>query len=46
MARGNPYLGRLSIGHAAEDIPATPGQIDGSVAGGIAMHGRFEGKIS
>jgi hypothetical protein len=44
MARGNPFIGRLSIGHNASDIPPLPGMIDGEVAGGIAMHGRFEGK--
>ena len=44
LARGNPFTGMLSIGHAAVDIPAAPGQIDGEYAGGIAMHGRFEGE--
>jgi hypothetical protein len=43
LARGNPYIGMLSIGHNASDIPAPPGKFDGEVAGGIAMHGRFEG---
>jgi hypothetical protein len=46
LARGNPFIGRLSIGHSASDIPAPPGKPDGPVAGGIAMHGRFEGDVS
>jgi hypothetical protein len=44
LARGNAFMGKLSIGHAAPDIPAHPGKIDGEYAGGIAMHGRFEGE--
>ena len=44
LARGNPYIGMLSIGHSAESIPPPPGKLDGPVAGGIAMHGRFEGQ--
>jgi len=46
LARGNPFIGMLSIGHNAQDIPPPPGKIDGPVAGGIAMHGRFEGDVS
>lgn len=43
LARGNPYIGKLSIAHDASDIPPPPGKFDGPVAGGIAKHGRFEG---
>jgi len=46
LARGNPFTGMISIGHSAKEIPAPPGKIDGPVAGGIAMHGRFEGDVS
>jgi hypothetical protein len=43
LARGNPYIGRISIVHEASDIPPPPNKIDGPTAGGIAKHGRFEG---
>jgi hypothetical protein len=43
LARGNAFMGKISIGHSASDIPPLPNKIDGEVAGGIAMHGRFEG---
>jgi len=46
MARGNAFIGKLSIGHSTPLVPPLPGMIDGPVAGGIAMHGRFEGDVS
>jgi hypothetical protein len=45
LARGNAFIGKLSIGGVSDKIPPLPGKIDGPVAGGIAKHGRFEGMI-
>jgi Peroxidase, family 2 len=46
MARGNPNIAMLSIGFESDRVPPLPGCIDGPVAGGLAMHGRFEGDVS
>lgn len=46
MARGNANTAMLSIGFNSTDVPPLPKCIDGPVAGGLAMHGRFEGDVS
>jgi hypothetical protein len=46
MARGNANTAMLSIGFESDKVPPLPGCIDGPVAGGLAMHGRFEGDVS
>jgi len=46
LARGNANIDMLSIGHPSVEVPPLPGCIDGSEAGGLAKHGRFEGDVS
>jgi Peroxidase, family 2 len=46
MARGNANTAMLSIGFSSDEVPPLPGCIDGPVAGGLALHGRFEGYVS
>jgi hypothetical protein len=45
LTRGNPFIDKLSIGGESPLVPPFPGGIDGPSVGGIAKHGRFEGKI-
>lgn len=44
LARGNPFVNKLSIGSVSQSVPPLPCNIDGQPAGGIAHHGRFEGQ--
>jgi hypothetical protein len=46
MARGNANTAMLSIGFESSKVPPLPGCIDGTSAGGLAKHGRFEGDVS
>jgi hypothetical protein len=46
LARGNANTAMLSIGFNSTEVPPLPGCIDGTVAGGLAKHGRFEGDVS
>lgn len=46
MARGNANTAMLSIGFESDKVPPLPGCIDGTSAGGLAKHGRFEGDVS
>jgi len=46
LARGNAYINKISIGQATPLVPALPGGIDGTIAGGLAKHARVEGDIS
>ncbi|GLB39248.1 putative peroxidase, family 2 [Lyophyllum shimeji] len=46
LARGNPYINKLSIGLDTPLIPPLPGKIDGPITRGLAAHGRFEGDVS
>jgi hypothetical protein len=46
MARGNANTAMLSIGFESDKVPPLPGCIDGTTAGGLALHGRFEGDVS
>ncbi|KAG6821129.1 hypothetical protein H0H93_006468 [Arthromyces matolae] len=46
LARGNPFINKLSIGLDTPLIPPLPGEIDGNKTRGLASHGRFEGDVS
>ncbi|KAF8062548.1 hypothetical protein FPV67DRAFT_1673020 [Lyophyllum atratum] len=46
LARGNPFLDKISIGLDTPLIPPLPGKIDGPITRGVAAHGRFEGDVS
>ncbi|KAF8072300.1 Chloroperoxidase [Lyophyllum atratum] len=46
LARGNPFLDKISIGLDTPLIPPLPGKIDGPITRGLAAHGRFEGDVS
>ncbi|KAJ7876110.1 Chloroperoxidase [Mycena olivaceomarginata] len=45
LTRGNPSIDKISIGVGESPlVPPLPGGIDSSSVGGIAKHGRLEGK--
>ncbi|KAJ7181321.1 Chloroperoxidase [Mycena crocata] len=46
LARGNPFVNKISIGSVSPLVPPLPFKIDGPVAQGIAKHGRVEGDAS
>ncbi|KAJ7205214.1 hypothetical protein GGX14DRAFT_698568 [Mycena pura] len=46
LARGNPFVDKISIGGISPFVPPLPGKIDGPETQGIAKHGRTEGDAS